>query len=866
VVWGGNQFVTVGDDGMIQTSPDGSTWAVRDSGATSDLRGIAWSGRQFVAVGAAGVILTSIDAVTWARRGVATTSNLYGVAWSGSGFVVAGADGTILVSSNGTDWIQRQSGTTRTLRSVTWGNSLFVAVGDSGEPLISRDGLDWTAHYASVLPLYDVVWSGAEFVAVGPGLSTGALAVCTSSDGVTWLSRSLPEESYPYAITWTGSQFVTVGSAGMIMTSADGRTWSARWSGPSSDLNAVAWSGRQFVAVGGRSAVLTSVDGTSWTSRSTGTTVPLLAVAWGSKRFVATGERGTLLSSEDGINWIGRTSGTIDALNAVTWGRDLFVVVGDAGILTSADGMNWVARTPGTTQILYGVAWSGQRLVAVGANGMIVTSENGVDWATVSSSTPLTLTAVSWGGEQFVAVGVAGTILTSSDGLTWTTRTSGTTSLLKAVAYNGSRYVAAGAGTDGRGILLTSADAVTWSNRTAGPFRRLQGVGCGGRRFVAVGQLGAIITADAPAITVQPQSHTTAIGASARFTVAADGMAPLTLQWRRDGLALSGATASALTFANVQVSDAGLYSLIASNNYGDLESSTAILGVSSTLKVSGAGDEIEKDILHPSGNTFDQVLVTGAAVAITADWVQGQVTRTSFIDLDDDIVQVEFSGPGTLSLVLDGYLAPALPLNYNQPVNYAKGHAGIVITGADERTNVSVFTVGRATAFDRTGAFNILLPISETNKPANNGSPLFDGHATTTYDGIADIAFIAITSTNGKFGGVRTANVNYFGRKGITGVYAPGVTFAGPLRIGDITAFDSAVPVIVTESVADALITGGDLFQENGQPVSVSGLSRLAFVDGSTSGGRLLTAQPNRAVLEREGLDVTDMIVVNPPE
>ena len=109
------------------------------------------------------------------------------------------------------------------------------------------------------------------------------------------------------------------------------------------------------------------------------------------------------------------------------------------------------------------------------------------------------------------------------------------------------------------------------------------------------------------------------------------------------------------------------------------------------------------NIRHPNGNIFDQVLLTGTAETITAD--PGKVTRTSYIDLTDDIVQIEFSGAGTLSVVLDRASGPAAPLNYQQPsVGYMKGHAGIVITGANETTNVSVFSVGRATAFDPAAA------------------------------------------------------------------------------------------------------------------------------------------------------------------
>jgi hypothetical protein len=226
---------------------------------------------------------------------------------------------------------------------------------------------------------------------------------------------------------------------------------------------------------------------------------------------------------------------------------------------------------------------------------------------------------------------------------------------------------------------------------------------------------------------------------------------------------------------------------------------------------------------------------------VTADFAANQITRISFVDLDDDIVQVEFSGPGTLSVVLDGSSGPAAPLNYNQSTRYMKGHAGIVITGANEYSNVSVFSVGRATAVNQA---------------------LFkdDVH----YDGIADVAFVAIESTDGKFGGVRTANANYFATRGPTGLYAPGVTFQGPVYIGDITAFDTATPMIIVGSAADVRITGGNLLQGNAQPVQVSGMAQLKFTAGSDSHGNVIAAKPNRAVLQHDGVDVTAQTAINP--
>ena len=210
----------------------------------------------------------------------------------------------------------------------------------------------------------------------------------------------------------------------------------------------------------------------------------------------------------------------------------------------------------------------------------------------------------------------------------------------------------------------------------------------------------------------------------------------------------------------------------------------AILGVASSAKVLGSGSEVGPDLVHANGNVYDQILLQGSAAPVTADPLQ--VLRISYVDFNNDIVQVEFSGAGTLSLVLDSASGPAAPVNYNQStVSYMKGRASIVITGANESTNVSVFSVGR------TNAVNQALFRSDV-----------------TYDGHADIAFIAILSSNGKFGGLRTANTSYFNTKGFTGIYAPNVQFTGPVFVGDISAFDEANPVFVLGSGSECARNG----------------------------------------------------------
>ena len=373
-----------------------------------------------------------------------------------------------------------------------------------------------------------------------------------------------------------------------------------------------------------------------------------------------------------------------------------------------------------------------------------------------------------------------------------------------------------------------------------------------------------VVSGRSTLVVRQPVSQTSPPGYGVYLNVDAAAYPTPHYEWRRNGTPVAGATNSHV-WLTASAADSGLYDAMVTSGDGRTRSEPAIVGITIEQKVVGDGVALEPaNILHPNGNTFDQVLLTGPAEAITADHTLNQITRTSFVDLDDDIVQVELSGPGTLTLVLDEAKAPARPVNYHQDIDYVKGHAGIVIAGADERTNVSVFTVGRATAFDPTGGYDLTKAIGPANDPARNGSSLFEGHAVTNYDGVADIAFIAIVSADGKFGGVRTANANFFAEKGYTGLYAPGVSFQGPVFVGDVTAFDDATPVIRLGEASDVRITGGDLFQDNGAAVEVSGITKLKFTSGSDSHGRTLPAQANRAVLKENGVDVTAKVAAGP--
>lgn len=82
-----------------------------------------------------------------------------------------------------------------------------------------------------------------------------------------------------------------------------------------------------------------------------------------------------------------------------------------------------------------------------------------------------------------------------------------------------------------------------------------------------------------PVITTQPARSQVADGGAVSFTVVATSPAPLSYQWQKDGVALSGATGATYAIAVAQVGNAGTYTVLVSNSAGAVMSSAATLSV-----------------------------------------------------------------------------------------------------------------------------------------------------------------------------------------------------------------------------------------------------------------------------------------------
>ena len=82
-----------------------------------------------------------------------------------------------------------------------------------------------------------------------------------------------------------------------------------------------------------------------------------------------------------------------------------------------------------------------------------------------------------------------------------------------------------------------------------------------------------------PIITAQPIGITVSVGATATFSVSAEGAQPLAYQWQFGGTNIANATNAVLMLSNVQLSQAGNYSVLVTNILGSTNSVPAMLTV-----------------------------------------------------------------------------------------------------------------------------------------------------------------------------------------------------------------------------------------------------------------------------------------------
>ncbi len=121
---------------------------------------------------------------------------------------------------------------------------------------------------------------------------------------------------------------------------------------------------------------------------------------------------------------------------------------------------------------------------------------------------------------------------------------------------------------------------------------------------------GASVTPSVPTFTTQPATQTVYATTSVNFNVVATGAPTPTLQWRLNGTDIPGATSTRYTIASTASTDAGAYTVSATNSQGTTTSSTANLTVNPVIAPSITTQPVSLTVTAGASATFT-VVATG---------------------------------------------------------------------------------------------------------------------------------------------------------------------------------------------------------------------------------------------------------------
>ena len=356
----------------------------------------------------------------------------------------------------------------------------------------------------------------------------------------------------------------------------------------------------------------------------------------------------------------------------------------------------------------------------------------------------------------------------------------------------------------------------------------------------------------APTITRQPANQTIVAGQQANFSVAATGTATLAYQWKKNGVAISGATVAAYTTPAEAASDSGeQFSVTVSNGVGNVTSNAGILTVNVPPAI--ATQPVSQSVVAGRAATFN-VTATGSGT-LSYQWKKngaaiGGATATSYTTLptvgsDNGAIFTVLisnaagnatSNPAILKVNIPATIA-GQPANQNviagqtasfavtasgtAPLAFQWNKNGIAIPGAtsnsyttpattasDDGTRFTVSVANAAGTFTSNAA---ILSVGAATFVLNaNQKSLTFPNVTTGGSSVLGVTFTNAGNSNVSVSGVSISGAG-FAASGISSgqIVAPGktvilnVTFA-PAAAGNVTG---AATVISNAAASPATIT-----------------------------------------------------------
>ena len=179
--------------------------------------------------------------------------------------------------------------------------------------------------------------------------------------------------------------------------------------------------------------------------------------------------------------------------------------------------------------------------------------------------------------------------------------------------------------------------------------------------------ISASTSTSLPSFTTQPQSASANVGGSVTFTIAASGSPAPTFQWYRGSTLLTGQTGTSLSLSNVQTSDAGSYTVVATNSVGSVTSNAATLTVNRAPSITTQPQN--STVTVGSSVTFS-VVATGST-PLSYQWQKGGTSVSGATSSNYTISSVQTTDAGSYAVVVSNSIGSTTSAAATLTVNSA---------------------------------------------------------------------------------------------------------------------------------------------------------------------------------------------------
>ncbi|HVU27215.1 MAG TPA: LamG-like jellyroll fold domain-containing protein [Verrucomicrobiae bacterium] len=338
-----------------------------------------------------------------------------------------------------------------------------------------------------------------------------------------------------------------------------------------------------------------------------------------------------------------------------------------------------------------------------------------------------------------------------------------------------------------------------------------------------VGLVGIPAASARPIINVQPQSQPSYVGGMVTFSVTAVSALPMTNQWYFGSTPLLGQTNATLTLSNLQLTDAGNYSVVIGNANGTTNSVVAVLTVSTPRNLewsanenNGAWDNSTPNWINLANsqptafNSGDAVLFDDTPGVPTTVAVSNTVF-SSVVNVNASINSYTLNGPSNIggygSFIKNG----SSTLNIFTPSGFAGTVAingGTVYAGNNCFGAVSSITISNNATMDLGGGqFNNFTPISVAGNGSSGQGALINSYANYPSESVnitmtGDTTFAGSArwdlNTGSQINGMHNLTVDWSGAGGYgqwngvsIGANVPQITVTNASTLG-LTSMDSS--------------------------------------------------------------------------